>query len=81
MKPIRFKESNMTFAENQPEYLPLPAWKGQDGTVISCWKLSWVERIKILINGKVWLRVLTFNQLLQPQLLAIKYPFLRGREK
>ena len=24
MKPIKFKEQNTVYAENQPEYLPLP---------------------------------------------------------
>jgi hypothetical protein len=30
MKPIKFKEANVTFAENQPEYIPLPAWNIRD---------------------------------------------------
>jgi len=42
MKPIKFKQSNITFAKDQPEYLPLPAFKddGPDGLIISCWKLT-----------------------------------------
>lgn len=27
MTPIKFKEQNVTFAESQPEYMPLPAFK------------------------------------------------------
>ena len=42
MKPIKFKEQNTTFAENQPEYQQLPAFKNDSlqGEVISCWKLT-----------------------------------------
>ena len=75
MKPIKFKEANVTFAENQPEYLPLPAWKGEDGIVISCWQLNWMERFKLLINGRIWLRMLTFNKPLQPNRLDVDRPF------
>ena len=75
MKPIKFKEANVTFAENQPEYLPLPAHKTEDGQVISCWQLSLSERIKILFNGKVWLRILTFNEKLQPLKPSVDRPF------
>ena len=75
MKPIKFKEANVTFAENQPEYLPLPAWKAEDGTVISCWQLNWTEKFKLLINGRIWLRTLTFNKPLQPNRLDVDRPF------
>jgi len=76
MKPIKFKEANATFAENQPEYLPLPAHRAKDGQVISCWQLTISERLKLLFSGKIWLRQLTFNQLLQPQLPETNNPFI-----
>ena len=75
MKPIEFKEQNLVFAKDQPEYQPLPVHKTDDGQVISCWSLDWKERIKILFTGKMWCRTLTFNQPLQPQLQQIEYPF------
>lgn len=77
MKPIKFKEANVTFAKDQPEYLPLPAFKSDDGVVISCWQLNLKERLKILIGGKMWLRMLTFNHPLQPQRPQVDCPFLR----
>jgi len=67
MIPIDFKESNTTYAEDQPEYLPLPVYKYEDGTVISCWKFSFWERLKVLWTGKLWWRQLTFNEPLQAQ--------------
>ena len=66
MRPTKFKESNKTYAENQPEYLPLPVFKSIDGQVVSCWQLSLRERIKLLITGKLWLCLHTFNKPLQP---------------
>lgn len=66
MNPIKFKESNVVFAENQSEYLPLPAFKDVNGIVITCWKLSVKERLKILFGGKIWLSMMTFNKPLTP---------------
>jgi hypothetical protein len=66
-----YNECNVTFAENQPEYLPLPALKTDDGTVVSCWKLSFFERVKVLFTGKIWLALLTFNRGLSPQFLTV----------
>ena len=67
MKPIEFRNQNTIYAKDQPEYLPLPAHKTEDGQVTSCWYLTWVERIKVLFKGKIYFTVSTFNQPLQPQ--------------
>ncbi len=68
MKPIKFKEANVTFAENQPEYIPLPAHKANDncGTVTTCWNFTLRERIKVLLGAKLYWQQLTFNHPLQP---------------
>jgi len=78
MIPIRFKEVNVVFAENQKEYLPLPAYRSPEGEVISCWKISTWERLLLLLTGKLWLRQLTFNAPLQPQLPTSKNPWKEG---
>lgn len=78
MSPISFPEKNVTFAENQPEYLPLPAHRTPEGEVISCWKFSWRERIAVLFGKPMWFRQSTFNQLLQPQLPTMELPFRRN---
>ena len=75
MEAIKFKESNVIFAENQDEYKQLPAYydKTQDeGVVVTCYKLSFVERLRVLFFGKLWLAVMTFNNSLQPQLPSTK---------
>lgn len=74
----RIEINTVTFAANQPEYIPLPAWKGDDGHVVTRWKLTWRERIRILLRGDLWLSVLTFNQPLQPVKLDTVCPLREG---
>lgn len=76
MKPVDFEGSNCVFAENQEEYLSLPAYKHGDecGTVTACWQLSIRERLKVLFTGKMYLSLLTFNKPLTPHLLDTDSP-------
>lgn len=74
MKPVQFPEQNVIFAEDQPQYEPLPAFidRNSPNTPMVCaWKLSFRERFKVLFSGVVWQMVLTFNEPLQPQLLTV----------
>lgn len=81
MHPINFPKSNTVFGANQPEYLPLPACRVSDvsGTIITCWKLSAWERLKLLFTGKIWSQSMTFNQPIQPQYLTVHYPFVEAK--
>lgn len=74
MIPKTFKEVNVVFAKDQPEYLPLPAFRKEspEGEVVTCWKLSWRERLRILFFGELWLSMLTFNKPLTPLLPTTK---------
>lgn len=74
-----FPEQNTVFANDQPEYLPLPAYKFNDaqGRIVCCWNLSWRERLAVLFSGRVWQQVLTFNQPLQPQKLTVEKPEIK----
>lgn len=74
MKPILFLEHNCVYAKNQPEYLPLPVYKSDDGMVIICWKLTFLERIKLLFGCYLWHSIKTFNQPLQPIRLSVRKP-------
>lgn len=75
MKPIEFPEQNTVYAEDQPEYLPLPGFREPDGCVTTCWGLSLRERLRVLFTGRVWLSQLTFNQPLQPVAMRVENPF------
>jgi hypothetical protein len=72
MRPVKFKEQNCTFAENQPEYLQLPALKidSDNKEVISCWKLSFKERLRVLFLGRIWLSLASFGMPLTPSFMA-----------
>lgn len=71
MKAIEFPEANAIFAKNQNAYLQLPAYKAPDGTVTSCYELTWKERLQVLFGAKVFLSLMTFNKPLQPQRLYV----------
>ena len=75
MKPITFDEQNCVYAEDQPPYLPLPVYKTANGMVVSCWALTWRERLRVLLTGRMWWSVLTFNKPLQPQCPQVVNPF------
>lgn len=70
--------TEIVLAKDQPEYLPLPVAHVEysDGvqSMISCYKLTWKERAKILISGKVWWEQLTFGNPLQPQKMYTQEP-------
>ena len=71
MTPIKFVGFNCIYAEDQPEYIPLPVFRENDGCVTSCWKLTFKERVRVLFGGCVFLSQLTFNEPLQPVKLFI----------
>lgn len=77
MKLIEFPEQTVVIGKDQPEYKPLPAHKfegDQQGRIACCWALTWRERLQVLISGRVWQQVLTFNKPMQPQLLTADKP-------
>lgn len=77
MKLKEFPGHNTIYGAQQAEYLPLPALvlrSSREGVTHFCWQLSWRERIKLLLTGKLWHTVLTFNRPLQPQMLSTNTP-------
>lgn len=77
MTLIEFPEQTVVIAKDQPEYLPLPAHRfanDPQGRIACCWRLSWRERVSVLLRGIVWHQVLTFDRPLQPQLLTVEKP-------
>lgn len=74
MKPIEFKEQTAVYGKGQPQYIPLPVFvnKGENGEVVSCWQLSFWERLRILFTGKIWLSLMMFGRPLTPSKLTTK---------
>lgn len=78
MNLIEFEGQTVVYAKDQPEYRRLPAYQfpnDQEGRIACCWKLSPLERLRLLVSGRIWHQILTFGRPLQPQLLTLDRPF------
>ncbi len=71
--PTKFPQVTNTYAENQPEYLPLPVHRNAAGEVTSCWQLTPEEMVEVLRTGCVFVTLHTFNQNLQPITVAASF--------
>lgn len=71
MKPIEFEGVNVTYAKDQPEYLPLPAQRINNNTILTCWELTDEEIEKMIDTKKIWIGIMTFNKPLQPFLPSV----------
>lgn len=67
MVPVAFEQSNGTLGGGpaavygtEDDVRDLPVHRGS-GQVISCWRLSFWERLRVLVTGRVWLLVLGTN--------------------
>ncbi len=82
-KLIEFPEQTVVIAKDQPEYNPLPAhqFKDETGRIACCWQLSIADRIRLLLTGKIWHQILTFNMPLQPQLITVEKPEMNNGTK
>lgn len=74
MTPVQFRGTNITFGEGQPQYKPLPAFMADDGTVVTCWRLTWRERLRLLFTGRIFIMTLTFKAPIQPMLPTLSNP-------
>lgn len=74
MKLIDFPEAHIVIAENQPDYLPMPAYIYDDQVITCCWKLTFRERLSLLFSGELWHNIWATGNSLQPQRLAVYKP-------
>ena len=70
MENIKFEGCNVEIAKNQKEYKTLYAFQNELVTV-TCYRLSFRERIKLLFTGMLWLGQMNFREPLQPQLPSV----------
>ncbi len=70
-----------TFGKSQEEYDNLPAYSYDDaeGTILSRWKLSFWERLRVMWTGDICLFVQTFRKPLQPVMLQAERPIIDPR--
>jgi hypothetical protein len=77
MRPIDPKIEELElriYAKDQPPYFPLPTRVDAEGTVVTCWQLTWRERLTLLLRGTLFLTLLTFNKPLQPIRCSVDKP-------
>lgn len=74
MNAIKFKHSNVEFAKDQDEYHTLPALRLGDehDTIVTCWGLSFKERLRILFTGRIWMSEMNFKRPLTPRYFSTK---------
>ena len=65
MQPVNFELSNRVLQPSHTVYseditgvIDLPVWTNREQCV-SCWRMSWRERLSALLFGRVWLAVLS----------------------
>jgi hypothetical protein len=80
VKPTQFPEQNGTLSGGpgsvygtEDDVQDLPVHRGE-GMVISCWRPSLGDRLRLLFGGKVWLYVLT-ERTHAPVTLTTETPF------
>lgn len=71
MKPIGFKEQNVVYGADQPEYIPLPSLREND-TTVTCWELSKEDLEIINKTGVVWVSQMNFGRPLQPLRVTVE---------
>jgi hypothetical protein len=72
-----FQQQEIKLAENQSEYLMLPALPVDRGQkVITRWRFSWIERLEILFGADLYLWTWTFGHPFQPVALETRAPVL-----
>ena len=74
MKPTDFEQQTAVIGKDQPEYQYLPAYV-DDREFISCWKLTFRERFKVLLTGQIWNRQMIFGNKFAPTLLQTENPW------
>lgn len=75
MYPINFQESNVVYGKEQPEYLPLPAHRDEQGIATTCWALTDDELARVLETRCIFIQQYTFNVALQPLRVIVEKPF------
>ena len=81
-EPIKFPEANFTWRgwaedENQVAVGDLPCYRDSEVTV-SCWRLSWRERLYTFFRGRVWVHVYSQQP---PMSVQGEYPFVAQAEE
>jgi hypothetical protein len=78
MKPadkaqLKGNQPEIILAKNQRQYLPLAVAVSGD-YVVSRWRLSFAERVKVLLSGNVFISMMNFQSPPMPLLPSVDEP-------
>jgi len=85
MKNHKFPEINTVFAEDNPQYKTSayvdPSPKGSKDIVV-CYKMTRMERLMVVLTGKVWVNITSGDGKLRPMRLSVlKQDMLTSRRQ
>ena len=85
MKPYKFPEINTVFAEDNPQFKTFAyvdrSRKGSKDIVI-CYKMTFMEKLMILLTGKIWVNITSGDGKLRPMRLSVlKQDMLTSRKQ
>lgn len=67
MKTKEFPEVNVRIAEKQEEFSTLPAYyNNEEGSITYGFKLTPEEIERVLENGEIWVKQITYGNAMQP---------------
>ncbi len=61
MSPIRVPRSHARARQGPAGVPPLPVHRTSDGTMVSCWRPTLWQRLRLLVTGRVWVMQMTFS--------------------
>ena len=64
----------VNIARYKPEYRTLPAVRVGEDTIVTRWRMSWRERLRVLATGNIYLWIMHYGKPIQPVLLEACKP-------
>ena len=63
-------------SKEQPQYITLPALISHDpsGVVTTRWRLTWIERLRVLLSGNLWVQMMCFHRPTTPVKVLTRQP-------
>lgn len=75
LEPEEFPQVNVHIAENQEEFLTLPAHVTEDARVVCCFHVTPEQMADMARTGQLWIQIFTQNGTIQPFSLHTGSPF------
>lgn len=80
LDPEEFEQINVRIAENQEEYITLPAHKTDDGRVVCCFHVTPDQIADMARTGRLWIQLFAQGHI-NPFTIHTKSPFPQDNEQ